>query len=154
MWPFSTPIKGFLRSESSLVQTVGRAARNANGAVIMYADSVTPSMEKAIKETFRRRTIQQKYNEEHGIVPKTIVKEVRDVLEISGKVPDKGAVKRLSDKEKEQLIKKLTKEMQVASKMLEFEHAAFLRDRIKEIREGKENAERPNRNKRRKSKQS
>ena len=146
--------EGFLRSESSLVQTVGRAARNANGAVIMYADSVTPSMEKAIKETFRRRTIQQKYNEEHGIVPKTIVKEVRDVLEISGKVPDKGAVKRLSDKEKEQLIKKLTKEMQVASKMLEFEHAAFLRDRIKEIREGKENAERPNRNKRRKSKQS
>ncbi len=129
--------EGFLRSESSLVQTVGRAARNANGAVIMYADSVTPSMEKAIKETFRRRTIQQKYNEEHGIVPKTIVKEVRDVLEISGKVPDKGAVKRLSDKEKEQLIKKLTKEMQVASKMLEFEHAAFLRDRIKEIREGK-----------------
>lgn len=146
--------EGFLRSESSLIQTVGRAARNANGAVIMYADSVTPSMEKAITETLRRREIQQKYNADHGIVPKTIVKGVRDVLEISGKVPDKAAVKRLSDKEKEQLINKLTKEMQTASKMLEFEHAAFLRDRIKEIREGKDNAERSNSHKRRKSKQS
>ena len=144
--------EGFLRSESSLVQTVGRAARNANGAVIMYADSVTRSMEYAIRETDRRRSIQQKYNLQHGIVPKTIVKDVRDVLEISGKVPDKGVVKRLSEKEKEALIKKLTREMHTASKMLEFEHAAFLRDRIKEIREGKDNAERQHSNKRRKGK--
>ena len=127
--------EGFLRSETSLIQTIGRAARNAGGEVIMYADTVTPSMERAISETNRRRAIQMKYNEEHGIVPKTIVKEVRDVLEISKKeqVADKSA-SRMTKKEREMLIAKLEKEMRAASKMLEFEHAAYLRDRIKQLR--------------------
>ena len=128
--------EGFLRSETSLVQTIGRAARNANGEVIMYADSVTPSMERAISETFRRRNIQQKYNEEHGIVPQTIKKDVRRVLEITSKEKLEGkGKKRLSKKEKTELISKLTKEMKEAAKMLEFEHAAYLRDKIKELQE-------------------
>ena len=126
--------EGFLRSETSLIQTIGRAARNAEGQVIMYADSVTPSMEVAIRETDRRRAIQSAYNEAHGITPKTIRKDVREVLEIStgGK---KSAAKgvRLSRAEREQLIKQLTKEMHNASRLLEFEHAALLRDRIKEL---------------------
>ena len=124
--------EGFLRSETSLVQTIGRAARNANGQVVMYADSVTDSMERAISETERRRTIQQKYNKEHGIVPKTIIKEIRDVLEISSKAEKE---EKLSKKQRENLIKTLTKEMQTAARMLEFEHAAYLRDRINKLRE-------------------
>lgn len=128
--------EGFLRSETSLVQTIGRAARNANGEVIMYADCVTPSMEKAITETLRRRSLQQKYNEEHGITPKTIKKGVRDVLEITSKEKVDGrSKKRLSKKEKEALIQKLTAEMKEAAKLLEFEHAAYLRDKINELKE-------------------
>ena len=127
--------EGFLRSETSLVQTIGRAARNANGQVIMYADSVTDSMEKAITETNRRRGIQMKYNEDNNIVPKTIIKDVRDVIEISGKSDDdKKNEKRMSNAEKKMLIDKLTKEMKTASKMLEFEHAAYLRDRIAKLK--------------------
>ena len=128
--------EGFLRSETSLIQTIGRAARNENGTVIMYADSVTPSMERAIRETQRRREKQAKYNEEHEIVPKTIIKEVRDILEISSHADEKSH-KQMSRIEKEQLIKQLTAEMKAASKILEFEHAAYLRDRINKLREGK-----------------
>lgn len=128
--------EGFLRSETSLVQTVGRAARNAGGEVIMYADSVTRSMEAAIRETERRRGIQQKYNEEHGIVPETIKKDVRDIIEIGTKVDSKNE-KRMSRAEKEELIKRLTREMQQAAKILEFEHAAYLRDRINKLRGNK-----------------
>ena len=129
--------EGFLRSESALIQTVGRAARNENGQVIMYADSVTPSMERAITETERRRAIQQRYNTEHGITPKTIRKEVREVLEITAR-DKKGAAgdKKLSKAEKLLLIDQLTKEMRAAAKLLEFEHAAFLRDRIEKLRSG------------------
>ena len=124
--------EGFLRSETSLVQTIGRAARNAGGQVIMYADTVTDSMERAIAETERRRTIQMTYNEKHGIVPKTIVKDVREVLEISSKTKEKSD-KSLSSAERKQLIDRLTKEMKSAAKMLEFEHAAYLRDRIAKL---------------------
>ncbi len=128
--------EGFLRSETSLVQTIGRAARNANGQVIMYADEVTRSMENAINETYRRREKQMRYNEENGIVPKTIRKDVRDILEISSKdnVQEKIAKKRLSANEKNQVIEKLTKEMRAAAKLLEFEHAAYLRDQIEKIK--------------------
>ena len=127
--------EGFLRSETSLIQTIGRAARNAQGQVIMYADTVTPSMERAIRETNRRREIQIRYNVEHGIVPKTIIKEVRDIIEITAK--DKKADKpdkKLSRAERMQLIEQLTKEMKNAARLLEFEHAAFLRDRIDKLR--------------------
>ncbi len=127
--------EGFLRSASSLIQTIGRAARNSEGKVIMYADSVTKSMEYAITETERRRKLQLEFNEKHGIVPKTIRKDIRDVLEISTKetVTKETDGKKLSKKEKLELIEKLKKEMKEASKMLEFEHAAFLRDKIKEL---------------------
>lgn len=127
--------EGFLRSERSLIQTIGRAARNANGQVIMYADSVTPSMETAIKETERRRNIQIDYNEKHGIIPKTIVKKVADVLEISShdKTNEK-LQKKLSKSQKNKLIADLEKEMKAAAKLLEFEHAAFLRDKIEELK--------------------
>ena len=128
--------EGFLRSETSLIQTIGRAARNAGGTVIMYADSVTPSMERAIKETARRREKQMKYNTENGIVPQTIKKDVRDVLEISSGKEQKSH-KYMSKTEREQLIKQLTVEMKAAAKILEFEHAAYLRDRITKLREGK-----------------
>lgn len=128
--------EGFLRSETSLVQTIGRAARNANGTVIMYADKVTPSMERAIKETQRRREKQEAYNNAHGIIPQTIIKDVRDVLEISSGKEDKPH-KRMTKAEKEILIKKLTEEMRAAAKILDFEHAAYLRDKINELREGK-----------------
>lgn len=130
--------EGFLRSETSLIQTIGRAARNANGEVIMYADSVTPSMEHAIVETERRRQKQMAYNEEHGIVPKTIIKGVRDVIEITSK-KDKGEkpIKKMSRKEREEMIVRLTAEMKAAAKILEFEHAAYLRDKINKLREGK-----------------
>lgn len=130
--------EGFLRSETSLIQTVGRAARNAEGEVIMYADSVTPSMEAAIKETFRRREKQMKYNEEHSITPQTIKKDVRDVIEITSKSSDgKRPDSKLSRKEREALIVRLTAEMKAAAKILEFEHAAYLRDRIEKLRRGK-----------------
>ena len=129
--------EGFLRSETSLIQTIGRAARNAGGTVIMYADCVTPSMERAITETERRRKKQMKYNEEHGIVPKTIVKDVHEIIEISAKSDEEKAVSKLSKKEREQLIIKLTAEMKAAAKILEFEHAAYLRDRIEKLRRGK-----------------
>ncbi len=128
--------EGFLRSETSLVQTIGRAARNAEGKVIMYADSVTRSMENAINETNRRRAIQNEYNLKNGIVPKTIIKDVRDVLEIGTKVKDLPA-KNLSRAEREAEIKRLTAEMRQAAKILEFEYAAKLRDKINELREGK-----------------
>ena len=127
--------EGFLRSETSLVQTIGRAARNANGQVIMYADTVTNSMERAISETLRRRSIQMKYNEEHGIVPKTINKGIRDVLEIGKKVKDKS-VSKMSRAEREAEIKRLTAEMKAAAKILEFEYAATLRDKINKLRKG------------------
>ena len=129
--------EGFLRSETSLIQTIGRAARNADGVVIMYADSVTPSMERAIMETERRRGIQDAYNQEHGITPKTIVKELHDngVLEISRKDDgDSKSTKRMSRAECQQKIEQLTREMKEAAKILEFEHAAFLRDRIEKLR--------------------
>ena len=130
--------EGFLRSETSLIQTIGRAARNAEGLVIMYADEITPSMRAAIDETERRRTIQDNFNKEHGIVPKTIIKGVREVLEISktaeGDTGGKGKKRKLSDQERAAEIAKLEKEMKEASKMLEFEYAAVLRDRIIELR--------------------
>ena len=129
--------EGFLRSETSLIQTIGRASRNANGEVIMYADNVTPSMENAIRETNRRRQIQMKYNEEHGIKPVTIKKDIRDIIEISSKPKDEKSAKRLSRAEREQLIARLTREMKNAAKLLEFEHAAYLRDRIEQLRSGK-----------------
>ena len=128
--------EGFLRSKTSLIQTIGRAARNAHGRVIMYADTITPSMRYAIDETARRRKIQDDFNKEHGIVPKTIFKSVRDVIEISqdsSRVPAQS-VKKLTRAAKEQEIVKLEKAMKEASKMLEFEYAAVLRDQIKEMR--------------------
>ncbi len=127
--------EGFLRSETSLIQTIGRAARNAEGRVILYADSVTDSMERALRETNRRREIQMAYNKEHGIVPKTIVKSVAEIIEISAKdtIDKKG--KRLSRMEKEKLIKAYTAEMKEAAKLLEFEQAAFLRDKIRKLQE-------------------
>lgn len=129
--------EGFLRSETSLIQTIGRAARNSEGKVIMYADTVTASMEKAITETYRRREKQQKYNEENGIVPKTIVKGIRDVIEISNthKSAKNAKGMKLSKREKEMLINQLTKEMKAAAKLLDFENAAYLRDKIKQLQE-------------------
>ena len=126
--------EGFLRSETSLIQTIGRAARNAGGEVILYADEVTPSMERAIEETVRRREKQHAYNEAHGIVPQTIQKDVRDILEISTHKDDKPK-KQMSPLEKQEMIKKLTAEMKAAAQLLEFEHAAMLRDKIKKLKE-------------------
>jgi excinuclease ABC subunit B len=127
--------EGFLRSERSLIQIIGRAARNSEGTVIMYADSVTPSMKNAIVETNRRREIQKKYNKEHNIVPKTIVKDVSEILEISShKDEEFKNTKQMSRAEREELIKKLSREMRAAAKLLEFEHAAYLRDKIKKLR--------------------
>ena len=128
--------EGFLRSETSLIQTIGRAARNAEGKVIMYADSVTRSMEAAITETERRRKLQMDYNREHGIVPKTIIKDVRDVIEITSKkkINEKNDGKKLSAAEKAEQIKLLTAQMKEAAKLLEFEHAAYLRDKIAELK--------------------
>ena len=124
--------EGFLRSETSLIQTVGRAARNADGQVIMYADSVTRSMENAINETNRRRAIQDAYNKANGITPQTIIKDVREVIEMSSKVDNTDkALKKMPKIEREKLIAKLSAEMREAAKMLEFEHAAYLRDKIK-----------------------
>jgi excinuclease ABC subunit B len=141
--------EGFLRAERSLIQTIGRAARNAQGQVIMYADTVTRSMEAAIEETERRRAVQKAYNEANGIIPRTIVKGVRDIIEIG--VSDEQESKRrkggegtsnrvMSAAEKERMIELMTKEMKEAARKLEFEQAAFLRDQIQKLREGKINA--------------
>ena len=133
--------EGFLRSETSLIQTIGRAARNAEGMVILYADTITPSMRAAMDETERRRKIQDDYNRAHGIVPKTIIKDVREILEISKTEEEsrkpKGKAKKLTDAERAAEIAKLEQEMKEASKLLEFEYAAVLRDRIIELRGGK-----------------
>ncbi|MBQ4557221.1 MAG: excinuclease ABC subunit UvrB [Clostridia bacterium] len=128
--------EGFLRSETSLVQTVGRAARNAGGKVIMYADTVTRSMKGAIDETERRRSIQDAYNKANGIEPKTIIKGVRDVISLGGKSKKEvaEAKKKLSKPEREKLIEQLNTEMRQAAQKLEFEKAAFLRDKIKELK--------------------
>ena len=137
--------EGFLRAERSLIQTIGRAARNAEGTVIMYADNMTRSMRAAIDETARRRTIQDAYNRANGITPRTVIKEVRDVIEIGAKeddprhkrrgrgvetVADDAATKRLSAKERQSLIERMTAEMKKAARELEFEKAAYLRDEI------------------------
>ena len=138
---FDADKEGFLRGETALVQTVGRAARNVEGKVIMYADQVTPSMERAISETCRRREIQQKYNEDRGITPMSVKKEVREILEISSKDATETRGKRLkqmSPREKSDLIRQLTLEMKNAAKLLEFEHAAYFRDKIERIKVGKE----------------
>ena len=134
--------EGFLRAERSLIQTIGRAARNSEGKVIMYADTVTGSMQRAISETNRRRKIQDAYNKTHGIIPKTVIKGVRDVIDISGKNDDKGTSskakkqRKLTASEREKMIEKLTSEMKAAARQLEFEKAAYLRDEIKKLREG------------------
>ena len=129
--------EGFLRSESSLIQTIGRAARNSEGTVIMYADQATRYMENAITETERRRSIQMEYNESHGIIPKTIIKDVRDVIDISSKEEVEYSARQKnkpSKQEKNRLIDDLTRQMKESAKMLEFEHAAFLRDKIAELK--------------------
>ncbi len=131
--------EGFLRSETSLIQTIGRAARNAGGRVVMYADHVTAAMRAAIDETNRRRAIQSQYNEQHGIVPRTIVKDVRELIEISrdaAQVMRKGGVK-MTRREREEAIAKLEKQMRQAARMMEFEYAAALRDQIIELRGAK-----------------
>jgi len=132
--------EGFLRSETSLIQTIGRAARNAEGKVIMYADTITQSMARAISETNRRRKIQLEYNRKHGIVPTTIKKSVRDVIEATkvaeepaDYLPDKDVTK-MSKKELKKLVEELEKQMKEAAKNLEFEKAAKLRDLIFEIK--------------------
>lgn len=139
---FDADKEGFLRGETSLVQTIGRAARNDHGKVIMYADHVTPSMENAIGETYRRREIQQAYNAQHGIVPQTIKKDVREVMQVSAKDEASGKkgkrLKQMSARERADLIKQLTQEMRNAAKLLEFEHAAYLRDKIERIKNGRE----------------
>lgn len=132
--------EGFLRSETSLIQTVGRAARNEQGQVIMYADQVTPSMERAITETNRRRALQMEYNEKHKITPKTIQKDVREIIEISKKEVENDVrkiKKRMNAQEKQAMIKKLTAEMKNAAKLLEFEYAAEIRDKIQQLTEQK-----------------
>jgi excinuclease ABC subunit B len=131
--------EGFLRSETALIQTIGRAARNAEGMVILYADTITPSMRSAIDETARRRKLQDDYNKAHGITPKTIKKSVRNLIEISQSAAEAappGTPEHLSKQERAAAIAKLEKQMKEASKMLEFEYAAVLRDRIIELRKG------------------
>ena len=132
--------EGFLRSETSLIQTIGRAARNSEGHVIMYADTITDSMRAAIDETNRRREIQQKYNEEHGITPQTIKKAVRDLIAISKAVSANEEEFRkdpesMDARELEKLVKELTKKMRQAAAELNFEEAAKLRDRMKEVKQ-------------------
>ena len=128
--------EGFLRSETSLIQTIGRAARNAEGVVILYADTITPSMARAMEETERRREKQDAYNKAHGIVPKTVIKSVRDVMALN---PEEKAdfdpnSRQLTKQQRTELIVKLEKEMKEAAKMLEFEVAAALRDQIIQLR--------------------
>ena len=128
--------EGFLRSETSLIQTIGRAARNAGGRVVMYADKITPAMRAAIDETERRRAIQDAYNRAHGIVPKTIIKDVRELIEITqseGEAKRADGVK-MTRVEREREIARLEKEMKAAARMMEYEYAAVLRDRIMELR--------------------
>ena len=129
--------EGFLRSETSLIQTIGRAARNAEGMVVMYADTVTPSMARAIDETERRREKQDAFNKAHGIVPKTVIKSVRDLMSIAAgedTAEKRGEVQGLTKQQKAERIARLEKEMREAAKMLEFELAAALRDQIIELR--------------------
>ena len=128
--------EGFLRSETSLIQTIGRAARNAGGRVIMYADEVTPAMFAAINETNRRRGIQDAYNKAHGIVPKTIIKDVRELLEITQSEAEAARADgvKMTKAEREREIARLEKEMKAAARMMEYEYAAVLRDRIIELR--------------------
>ncbi len=126
--------EGFLRSETSLIQTIGRAARNADGKVIMYADVVTGSMERAILETSRRREIQTEYNKKNGIIPQTIRKDIRDVIEITVKDDNISENKKISKSEIENEIESLTKQMKEAAKLLEFEQALILRNRIEELK--------------------
>ncbi len=128
--------EGFLRSETALIQTIGRSARNSGGQVIMYADEITDSMERAITETARRRKIQTEYNIKHNITPQTIKKDIRKVIEITSKenIDKKTSSKKMTKAQKEKLIEKLTAEMKTAAKMLEFEHAAYLRDKIKYLK--------------------
>ncbi|MDD6022796.1 MAG: excinuclease ABC subunit UvrB [Oscillospiraceae bacterium] len=126
--------EGFLRSPTSLIQTIGRAARNADGKVIMYADHVTSAMDYAITETERRRKLQQAYNEQNGIVPKTVIKSIRELIEISRTVDVQRDGKKLTKNEREAEIARLEKEMRQAAKMMEFEYAAVLRDQIIELR--------------------
>ena len=131
--------EGFLRSETSLVQTIGRAARNSESRVIMYADTITKSMDKAIKETERRRKIQIEYNERNGITPQTIIKDVREVIEATKVAEEKVEystenIKEVSEKDKKKLIKKYTEEMMEAAKNLQFERAAELRDIINDLK--------------------
>ncbi len=125
--------EGFLRSERSLIQTIGRAARNTEGKVIMYADELTDSMEKAIHETNRRREIQAKYNEEHGIVPQTIQKSIRDTIKASIVEEAQAEYKLDKDTDIQQIIDKMTDEMLKYASNMEFEKAAELRDKIKEL---------------------
>ena len=128
-----------VRSETSLIQTIGRAARNAEGLVILYADTVTPSMRTAMDETERRRKLQDDFNKAHGITPRTIRKSVREMVEISHSAEEASQLskKKLSDRERAETIARLEKEMKAASKMLEFEYAALLRDQIIQLRGGK-----------------
>ena len=136
--------EGFLRNERSLIQTIGRAARNEHGAVIMYADTVTDSMQKAIDETKRRRSIQMKYNEEHHITPKTIIKPIQDVISATKKAEDSGEqvdqteftekdFAKLSKADQSKMLDELTEQMRSAAKRLDFEQAATLRDTIMEL---------------------
>ena len=129
--------EGFLRSERSLIQTIGRAARNTEGKVIMYADELTESMEKAITETNRRRSIQQKYNEEHGITPKTISKSIREIIKATQVEDIKHEYNINNEESIEDIINKLTTEMLKHAAAMEFERAAELRDKIKELEQYK-----------------
>ena len=131
--------EGFLRSETSLIQTIGRAARNADGVVILYADAITPSMRRAMDETERRREIQEKYNQEHGITPQTIQKSVRDLISISKEIAQKDLQfekdpESMSKKELEKLVADIEKKMKKAAAELDFETAAELRDRMIELK--------------------
>ena len=128
--------QGFLRSERSLIQTIGRAARNANGKVIIYADTISDSMKVAIEETERRRKIQDEYNQKYGIIPKTIIKEIREVVSNTSEVEEKQTEK-MSNKDKEKLMIKIENEMKEAAKNLDFERATELRDILFEMRSEK-----------------